>query len=1379
MTKTRAATETGTSSDDSLTGTNGSDLLDGGGGNDVITGLGGRDTLIGGADDDDLLGGSGNDLYFFDLGWGSDRLLDVDESGGGGGVLDAIEFGVGIDPNDIALKRDGQHLVVEHENGDQISVFYQFGVTFLSMDTAYQIEEIRFADGTVWGDAELHAILTTGTSGDDYIVGNDADELLLGLEGDDYILGADGEDTINGGAGNDFLGTGAGQGQFVFDPNWGQDTVSARFGDSIVFSDGVHSDELTVRRSGSDLHIDHADGASIRVLNFFAANAAGDLAAVHFADGTIWTAADLVQMARIPTEGADVIVTDDNGAVIDALGGEDTVSGGAGNDTISGGVGDDVLSGRDGNDLLYGGVGNDTLGGVVGERGDDQLFGGAGDDLLAGGSGNDTLTGGSGNDVLSGLDGNDEYHFSENWGSDTINAGDGSISSTVQTTFDVIRFDATVSVSDISISRVGSDLILSHSNGDEILVRDQFANPQLDSLYVNVSEVVFADGTVWTAGFLDLQSNPATAGNDERNGGTADDFIDGLAGDDTLYGREGSDTLSGGAGDDELRGGAGLDTYVFELGWGQDTIFDTSAAVGSAAPDSIGLLSFGDGIHASDFTAQIRDLAILLIHASGATIELGEFFLLDLPGEAVTASFMDGTVWTITEIENLTTRGTQGDDSISGFDRDETLAGEAGDDTIWSNGGDDTVSGGSGSDILNGGAGNDMVSGDFGHDSLWGAIGDDTLIGGTGNDRLSGGAGADTYVFELGWGNDTIVDFGTSQPNSPDVIQFGAGIQASHIQVHYAFADMFLTYANGDRIVIQNARTTENVVREIHFADGTVWTNAYLDAIYQAGTWPLEVFIASDADDEVLGTSMGDSLRAASGDDIIVGFEGPDTLDGGEGDDILIGGLGNDSLIGGLGEDVYVFDLGWGWDFIDNTEANATDETAAASAEFVYFRSAVSFDDLAFWWREDDLLILHESGDRIVIEYHFLHPAYAISELVFEVGADDLEFISVDELQIGLMGTDGQDSIVASVGDDTIIGLLGDDTIDGGAGHDILQIRGSSSDYQLLQADNGFYELRSVDGADLIVGIEEVQFQDATMTLGEMLTLLETPGLVLQGTSDANDLLGSTGDDLIAAGAGNDTVHAGSGNDALNGGIGADVMNGGSGNDTLTGLNGFDSLSGQGGDDNLRGGFGNDTLDGGDLNDLLHGGVGFDSLLGGAGSDTLFGVNGRDTLLGGSGNDDLFGGDGNDLLDGEAGNDQLNGGLGFDTLIGGAGDDVLSGLNGFDLLRGGTGNDSLEGNFGSDTLDGGAGNDTLRGGLGADTFVFTGGADLIRDFSLVVDHLEIAAAILPDGASQVSDLVDFASVIDGNLVFDFGDGDQLRLNGVTNIQLLLDEITFV
>lgn len=60
---------------------------------------------------------------------------------------------------------------------------------------------------------------------------------------------------------------------------------------------------------------------------------------------------------------------------------------------------------------------------------------------------------------------------------------------------------------------------------------------------------------------------------------------------------------------------------------------------------------------------------------------------------------------------------------------------------------------------------------------------------------------------------------------------------------------------------------------------------------------------------------------------------------------------------------------------------------------------------------------------------------------------------------------------------------------------------------------------------------------------------------------------------------------------------------------------------------------------------------------------------------------------------------------------------TLAGGNGDDHLIGSTGDDQLSGGAGNDVLAGGAGDNSLSGGPGADLFVFSGGRDIVSDYS--------------------------------------------------------------
>lgn len=137
--------------------------------------------------------------------------------------------------------------------------------------------------------------------------------------------------------------------------------------------------------------------------------------------------------------------------------------------------------------------------------------------------------------------------------------------------------------------------------------------------------------------------------------------------------------------------------------------------------------------------------------------------------------------------------------------------------------------------------------------------------------------------------------------------------------------------------------------------------------------------------------------------------------------------------------------------------------------------------------------------------------------------------------------------------------------------------------------------------------------------------------------------------------------HANDSRNQIVGTSGDDVLRGTGRNDVICGRGGNDRLIGRGGRDLLLGGGGNDNLRGGGGNDSLKGGGGSDTLIGGSGRDTLRGGNGSDTLRGGGANDKLFGNAGRDSLNGGKGNDRLSGGGGRDSCTSGGGRDRFSG----------------------------------------------------------------------------------------------------------------------
>lgn len=298
-------------------------------------------------------------------------------------------------------------------------------------------------------------------------------------------------------------------------------------------------------------------------------------------------------------------------------------------------------------------------------------------------------------------------------------------------------------------------------------------------------------------------------------------------------------------------------------------------------------------------------------------------------------------------------------------------------------------------------------------------------------------------------------------------------------------------------------------------------------------------------------------------------------------------------------------------------------------------------------------------------------------------------------------------------------------------------------------------------------------------------------GDTAQGNAANNNINGGVGFDFLFGALGNDTLIGGWGNDTLIGGNGNDVLNGGGNNDAINGGNQNDRVYAGNGNDYVEGGNGRDLVFLGNGNDVF-----YDNAQGGwLGADRVFGNNGNDNIQGGGGNDSLHGGNNNDTVAGGADNDFLTGGAGFDTIYAGTGNDAVEGGMGRDKVFLGTGNDTFTdsdqgGYWGTDRVFGGTGNDVfnimggndvLSGGADSDTFYFIGDdidGNTITDFALGVDQLELDDALWGQTPLSVAQVIaQYADDSTGTVIFDFGNGNTITLNGVSSVTGLAADVS--
>ena len=806
----------------------------------------------------------------------------------------------------------------------------------------------------------------------------------------------------------------------------------------------------------------------------------------------------------------------------------------------------------------------------------------------------------------------------------------------------------------------GDDLVIMVDGGtDSLTVVDQFDFNNLGHEFDAIEHIVFADGTVfdvWDIKRATLQSTD---------------------GDDTLVGFWGNDTMDGGLGNDRLEGIDGSDTYIFDVGYGHDVIYDAWTSIFAGDEDRV---LFGSGVAVEDVALARIGEDLRLDLASGDRLTVEDFFRDGLGRSNAIERFVfaDGTVWTVPEIDAMSRAGTAGDDTILGTDAPEVLDG-------W-----------------------------------------------LGNDRLEGGGGGDIYIFDVGYGRDVIRDWQTALDNTPDRIRFGGAIAPEDVALSRTGSlgrDLVISIVGtGDVLIVEDGLFTSGTVIEIlEFADGTIWD-------YE--TVKQKVLIGTPGNDTIRGFSGNDRLDGKGGNDLLYGDDGNDTFvfGRGYGHDEIREDRGFDTLelISGITpDDLYLKRVHFSNTGLLVTIAD-TGETMLVWRQFQ--ESPGSYCDIERFvfadgtvWNQSTIaakaLVGNDANNSIV--------GFDSDDVLEGRGANDtLDGGKGNDTLYGgdgndvLSGGSGDDSLVGGDGDDTLNGGWGRDTFDGGAGIDVLV-------YDFHPNDFAINMLTGVAANESFSGIENV-----IGSIGNNIITGDDQANRLEGHHGDDTLYGNGGNDTLYGNEDNDRIYGGDGDDVLAGMSGHDRLEGDAGNDTFYGDDGNDTLVGGEGDDYLAGKRHNDHLYGGPGNDTLSGREHDDFLDGGAGNDVLYGDDGADSIAGGDGDDWISPGFGADTCSGGAGNDTISfayssgdfgltmgqdstgSWYGFENVVGSRGHNTIHGDDGANGIDGHEGNDTLYGNGGDDTLSGGAGDDTLSGGDGADVFRFApgGGHDVVTDF---------------------------------------------------------------
>lgn len=227
------------------------------------------------------------------------------------------------------------------------------------------------------------------------------------------------------------------------------------------------------------------------------------------------------------------------------------------------------------------------------------------------------------------------------------------------------------------------------------------------------------------------------------NGSHAGDVLNGNGGDGFIIGGGGGDILNGFGGNDLIVGGG------FSDGENLQTLSRYGAShsrfsINGPEYDGADIITGGSG----------NDTLIGAGWQDGLVADNGLFEL----GEVVAAPFDPNLKH---NIPSNVIFGESGNDVVVGANFSDVIFGGTGNDHIY---------GLDGRDVLFGGGNNGKQNyKDQGRDTIDGGGGNDTINGGGGSDVLTGGGGSDIFVFDRGFGADTVTDFDVAGSAGGDV----------------------------------------------------------------------------------------------------------------------------------------------------------------------------------------------------------------------------------------------------------------------------------------------------------------------------------------------------------------------------------------------------------------------------------------------------------------------------------------------------------------------------------------------------------------------------------------------------------------------------------
>ena len=1035
-----------------------------GDGDDLMGGSERSDNLWGGLGNDEILGYAGNDKIYGEQ--GNDRIF-------------------GAVGNDTILGGSGDDIIAGFTTSDDVKQTLSTGET----------DNDHLYGGS--GNDKLY-----GGLGNDYLDGGANDDLLLGEEGNDKLWGGSGNDEIQGNEGNDEVMGGSGEdrlfGQAGDDKLWGGEGKDLLLGFTAT-------NEVKQSLNTGETDNDYLNGGG----------------------------GDDILMGGL---GHDRLYGGTGNDELQGNEGDDKLYGEAGNDNLFGQSGDDILYGGDGDDYLIGfTANNEAKQKLDGEESDnDHLYGGAGQDVLIGGLGNDYLDGGADADVMVGGLGNDIY---------IVNSVNDSIYEQDNQGYDIV-ISSTSYLLNANIEELrlleGFNIHGTGNASDNKIIGNS-ANNIIDGV-TGADEMIggLGDDTYYVDNINDSVVEYANQGTDTVQSSityTLSDNIENLAlldfskaekgqvdGEAVLvYGFPKRNELDYMQGDaiENYRGTCALTSIanlITQTGapTSEGEVVNTAIANNWAVNDpSLPASQLGGSNYLQQQTI-LNNYGIANDVIQGYN-ETGIANLLR-GGRGVILSVNAGILWNDSNYNGnggvnhaITLTGAvhnanTGD--LMGFYISDSGRGKVNDMTrfvdidtfrkaadvanaysiytreavkLWDENIDAT--GNNYDNNIIGNRGDNVLQGLAGDDTIYAEAGNDIIIGGVGNDTLDGGTGNDIYNFNLGDGNDTIVD-----TQGVDTIMFGEGIKISDVSITKDGNDLLLTINAQDSILLKD--TTENrVIERIMFADGAMWHINEAHDNFNAGTKG-RVYLQGEAlEGQTL--TLVNTLSDADGMGEL-SYQWQYSTDG-EVWVNIVSATTDELTLTQAHTGKYIKVVTSYTDGRGNLETTTTLSSETVANTTINL-SSVKDQDLTITTTQlltnvvgSNLSIINLSvagNDATLTDNNngtwTLAPKTNFSgkiELSYQISggdhATDTHILNVDVIMQGdtsdnqLIGNEGDNIIQALAGDDTLVGNAGDDTLTGGLGSDTFDYNSNNDGHDTI-TDFSLSEGDKLDISDLI-----------------------------------------------------------------------------------------------------------------------------------------------------------------------------------------------------------------------------------------------------------------------------------------------------------------------